>query len=120
REHQGRRRPLRRGDVRIGVGGAWSQSEDRGYPETIGSSPGVTVVPGAIRRPDMLDDDDISTGDGGADGPAEPGPEGAADGGAGTGDGGADGGAEPGPEGPADSGAGTGDGGADGGAEPGP
>jgi hypothetical protein len=55
----------------------------------------------------MLDDDDITTGtgDGGADGAAEPGPEGPADGGAGTGDGGADGGAEPGPEGPADGGA---------------
>ena len=38
-----------------------------------------------------MEDDDITTGDGGADG--------------GTGDGGADGGAEPGPEGPADSGA---------------
>ena len=53
----------------------------------------------------MLEDDDITTGDGGADGGAEPGPEGPADGGAGTGDGGADGGAEPGPEGPGDSGA---------------
>ena len=38
-----------------------------------------------------MEDNDITTGDGGADG--------------GTGDGGADGGAEPGPEGPADSGA---------------
>ena len=52
----------------------------------------------------MLDNDDISTGDGGADGPAQPGPEGPADGGAGTGDGGADGPAQPGPEGPADGG----------------
>ena len=53
----------------------------------------------------MLEEDDIPTGDGGADGAAEPGSEGPADGGAGTGDGGADGGAEPGPEGPADGGA---------------
>jgi hypothetical protein len=57
-----------------------------------------------------LDDDDITSGDGGADGAAGPGPEGpadsgdgGADGAAGTGDGGADGGAAPGPEGPADS-----------------